>query len=69
MFEMKIKKIAYFIYLVIFHLKVIVCQPHTYNHHPEKIHLSYNYYQILPMACKQSYGITMVSKYYKFHKD
>jgi len=52
MFEMKIKKMAYFIYLVIFHLKVIVCQPYTYNHHLEKIHLSYNNYQILHMARK-----------------
>jgi hypothetical protein len=40
MFEMKIQKMAHLTYLVIFHLKVIVCQnvnlPHTYVHHFEK---------------------------------
>jgi hypothetical protein len=40
MFEMKILKMTHFTYLVLFHLKVIVCQnvnlPHTYDHHPQK---------------------------------
>jgi hypothetical protein len=40
MFEMKLKKITHLTYLVIFHLKVIVCQnvnlPHTYGHNPQK---------------------------------
>jgi hypothetical protein len=40
MFEMKIKKMAHLTYLVIFHLKMIVCQnvnlPHTYGHRHEK---------------------------------
>jgi hypothetical protein len=41
MFEMKIQKMAHLTYLVIFHLKVFVCQnvnlPHTYYvHHSEK---------------------------------
>jgi hypothetical protein len=40
MFEMKIKKMTHLAYLVIFHLKMIVCQnvnlPHTYGHRPQK---------------------------------
>jgi hypothetical protein len=40
MFEMKILKMTHFTYLVIFNLKMIVCQninlPHTYGHHPQK---------------------------------
>jgi hypothetical protein len=40
MFEMKILKMNHLTYLVIFHLKVIVCQnvnlPHTYRHGPQK---------------------------------
>jgi hypothetical protein len=40
MFKMKILKIAHLTYIVIFHLKVIVCQnvnlPHTYGHNPQK---------------------------------
>jgi len=40
MFEMKIWKMSHLTYLVIFHLKVIVCQnvnlPHTYGHCPQK---------------------------------
>jgi hypothetical protein len=40
MFEMKIKKMTHLIHLVIFHLKMIVCQnvnlPHTYGHRPSK---------------------------------
>jgi hypothetical protein len=57
-------------YLVIFHLKMIVCQnvnlPHIDGHHPQKTHLWYNNYQILHMAHKlfQSYGITMFNRYY-----
>jgi len=39
MFEMKIEKIAHLTYIVIFHLKVIVCQnvslPQTYCNHME----------------------------------
>jgi hypothetical protein len=39
-FEMKFKKLIHFTYLVIFHLKVIVCQnvnlSHTYCHCPQK---------------------------------
>jgi hypothetical protein len=35
-FEMKMSKMAHFTYLVIFHLKIIVCQninlPHTYGY-------------------------------------
>jgi hypothetical protein len=42
-FEMEFLKIAYFTFLSIFHLKVIVCQnfnvPHIYDQHPKKIHL------------------------------
>jgi hypothetical protein len=38
MFEMKISKMAHLTYLVIFHLKIIVCQninlPHTYGYYP-----------------------------------
>ncbi len=37
-FEMKILKMTHFTYLVIFHMKVIVCQnvnlPHAYGHWP-----------------------------------
>jgi hypothetical protein len=37
---MKILKMAYFAYIVIFHLKMIVCQnvnlPHIYGHFPKK---------------------------------
>ncbi len=40
MFEMKILKMTHFTYLVIFHLKMIVCQnvnlPHIYGQHPQK---------------------------------
>jgi len=40
MFEMKILKMTHLAYLVIFHLKAIVCQnvnlPHTYDHRPQK---------------------------------
>jgi hypothetical protein len=40
MFEMKIFKMTHFTYLVIFHLKVIVCQNanllDTYDHRPQK---------------------------------
>ncbi len=40
MFEMKILKMNHFTYLVIFHLKVIVCQnvnlPHACGHRPQK---------------------------------
>ncbi len=40
MSKMKIKKISHLTYLIIFHLKVIVCQnvnlPHTYGHKPQK---------------------------------
>ncbi len=40
MFEIKIQKMKHLTYLVIFHLKVIVCQnvnlSHTYGHRPKK---------------------------------
>jgi hypothetical protein len=40
MFEMKILKMTHVTYLVIFHLKMIVCQnvnlSHTYGHRPQK---------------------------------
>jgi hypothetical protein len=39
-FEMKILKITRVTYLVISHVKMIVCQnvdlPHSYDHHPQK---------------------------------
>jgi hypothetical protein len=75
MFEMEIKLMANLIYLVIFHLKVIVCQnvnlTHAYGHHPKNICLWYDNYQTFHMATNliQSYGITMFSKCYKFSKD
>jgi hypothetical protein len=65
---------AHFTYLVIFHLKMIVCQMLIYHIFMvialKNIHLQYNHYQTFYMAHKfiQSYGITMFSKYYKFHK-
>jgi hypothetical protein len=62
-------------YLIIFHLKVIVCQnvnlPHTYGHCPQNTHLWYDNYQTLHMAQKliPIIGIIMFKKYYKFYKD
>jgi hypothetical protein len=57
LFEMRIKKITHLIYLVIFHLKVIICQnvnlPHTYMViAPRNTHLSYDNYQTFHMAQK-----------------
>jgi hypothetical protein len=59
---------------VIFHLKVIFCQifslPHSYGHCLKKpirdmiIIKLFTWYTNL----FQSYGITMFSKYYKFHE-
>ncbi len=40
MFEIEFLKMIHLTYLVIFHLKVIICQnvnlQHTYGHHPQK---------------------------------
>jgi hypothetical protein len=47
---------AHLTYLIIFHLKMIVCQnvnlPHTYGHDPKTTHLWYDNYQIIHMTPK-----------------
>jgi hypothetical protein len=64
MCEMEFKKSADLTFLVIFNLKVIICQilnlPHTYDN-----------YQTLHMVHKPIPIIrtTSFNKYYKFHKD
>jgi hypothetical protein len=43
MFEMNFFQMTHLTYLVIFHLKMTICQnvklPHTYGHHPKNTHL------------------------------
>jgi hypothetical protein len=67
MLEMKIKKMAHFTYLVIFHLKVIIFQnvnlPHTYGHHLEKTSIC-NMIKLSNFSHgSQTYSNRMESKY------
>jgi hypothetical protein len=74
-FRMEFKKMFHLTFFVIFYLKVIICQkndlPHICDH--LKKHLPI-YDMIIFKLCTcfknlfQSYGITMFSRYYKFHK-
>jgi len=47
---------AHLAYLIIFHLKMIVCQnanlSHTYGHYPEKIKLWYDNYETIHIVYK-----------------
>jgi hypothetical protein len=51
-FEIIFFKMVHLTYIVIFHFKMIIYQninlSHNYEHHPEKINLWYDYYQIHP---------------------
>jgi hypothetical protein len=66
MFEMKISKMAHFTYLVIFHLKMIVCQninfPHTYGYCPKKSICGMIIIKLFTMVHNlfQSYGIIIL---------
>ncbi len=75
MFEMKISKMAHFTYLVIFHLKMIVCQninfPHTYGYCPKKsicgmiiIKLFTMVHKFIPIIWNHNFN-----RYYKFYTN
>jgi hypothetical protein len=74
MFEMKILQMTRFTYLVIFHLKVIVCQNvlPMLMFIPQKTHIcdmiKIKLFTWLTNLF-QSYGIIMFNKYYKIYKD
>jgi hypothetical protein len=75
MFEMKILKMTNLIYLVIFHLKMIIYQnvnlPHICGHHPKTPICDMIIIKLVTWLTNlfQSYAITMFNRYYKFHKD
>jgi len=75
MFEIKILKMTHLIYLVIFHLKMIIYQninlPHTYGHRSKTSICDMIIIKLFTWLTNlfQSYAITMFNRYYKFHKN
>jgi hypothetical protein len=70
-FELKILKMNYFTFLAIFYLKMNVCQnlnlSHTYDHHLENM-ITIKFF-IWFTNLFHSYGITILNRYYKIHKN